>query len=277
MYRIGEFSKLAQVSGHLLRHYDEIGLFQPQHTDPATGYRYYSAEQLPRLNRILALRNLGLSLEQITRMVHDNISAAEIQGMLRYRKAQIEQALAEEAARLRDVEVRLHLLQEEGTMPAYEAVIKAIPARRIMSVRETLPQMDDWLGLFLAVHGLYLQSAPAGSSNLIAIDHSPESRTENVDIEMGFIIGPSTSGGLMLPDQRALAIRELDSIEEAACVVYDGSWDNGGAAYQAAARWIELSGYVITGALVELFLVVERERVMFELQIPVRKYPGTFA
>ena len=64
MFRIGEFSRIAQVSGRLLRYYDEIGLLSPEFTDPQTGYRYYSAHQLPRLNRILVLKELGLSLEQ---------------------------------------------------------------------------------------------------------------------------------------------------------------------------------------------------------------------
>lgn len=64
MFRIGEFSKIAQVSGRLLRYYDKIDLLSPEHTDPQTGYRYYSAKQLPRLNQILALKDLGLSLEQ---------------------------------------------------------------------------------------------------------------------------------------------------------------------------------------------------------------------
>src|SRR5581483_10239178 len=59
MFRIGEFSKIARVSGRLLRYYDEIGLLSPQSIDPETGYRYYSARQLPRLNRILVLKELG--------------------------------------------------------------------------------------------------------------------------------------------------------------------------------------------------------------------------
>ena len=69
--KLGKFSKIAQVSGRQLRHYDQLGLLTPEHTDPSTGYRYYSAKQLPRLNRILALKEMGLSLEQIKRMLED--------------------------------------------------------------------------------------------------------------------------------------------------------------------------------------------------------------
>ena len=65
MFLTGEFSKISRVSKRLLHHYDEIGLLKPAHIDPSTGYRYYSANQLSRLNRILALKDLGLSLEQM--------------------------------------------------------------------------------------------------------------------------------------------------------------------------------------------------------------------
>ena len=65
MFRIGEFSKIAQVPASLLRYYDDIGLFRPIDCDRDSGYRYYSVEQLTQLNRILALKDLGLSLEQV--------------------------------------------------------------------------------------------------------------------------------------------------------------------------------------------------------------------
>ena len=93
MFRIGEFSQIARVSGRLLRYYDSLGLLRPVRIDPATGYRYYSADQLPRLNRILALKELGLSLDQIAKMVDDKISPDEIRGMLMLKKAELEQSL----------------------------------------------------------------------------------------------------------------------------------------------------------------------------------------
>ncbi|QDZ00755.1 MerR family transcriptional regulator [Nitratireductor mangrovi] len=69
MFRIGEFAQIAQVSGRQLRYYDQLGLLHPEHVDRATGYRYYSVRQLPRLNAILALKELGLTLEQIGRAI----------------------------------------------------------------------------------------------------------------------------------------------------------------------------------------------------------------
>ena len=93
MFRIGEFSKISQTPITQLRYYDEIGLFQPEQIDEFTGYRYYSASQLPNLNRILAMKSLGLTLEQIQKLVVDQVSADEIRGMLALKKAQVEQEL----------------------------------------------------------------------------------------------------------------------------------------------------------------------------------------
>jgi DNA-binding transcriptional MerR regulator len=86
MFLTGEFSHIARVSKRLLQYYDEIGLLKPAYTDPQTGYRYYSARQLPRLNRILALKDLGLSLDQVAEMMQADVSDQEIHGMLLMKK-----------------------------------------------------------------------------------------------------------------------------------------------------------------------------------------------
>ena len=116
MFRIGEFSKIAQTPISVLRYYDRIGLFQPAHTDQFTSYRYYSADQLPDLNRILALKEIGLTLDQIRRMVLDDVSAEEIRGMLALRKAQVEQAVQDEIQRLRVIEARLKQIDAQGVL-----------------------------------------------------------------------------------------------------------------------------------------------------------------
>src|SRR6476620_2163063 len=116
MFSIGEFSRIAAVTARQLRHYEELGLFKPERIDSETGYRYYSALQLPRLNRILALKELGLSLDQIVRLLDENISAQELHGMLTMKKAQIEQTLHDEVSRILSIEERLKQLEEKGTL-----------------------------------------------------------------------------------------------------------------------------------------------------------------
>jgi len=94
MLKIGEFSKLAHVTVKTLRHYSQIGLLKPAHIDHFSGYRYYTLNQLPRLNRILALKESGFSLEEVTRLLDEDMTAVELRSLLLTKKYQLENRLA---------------------------------------------------------------------------------------------------------------------------------------------------------------------------------------
>src|SRR4051794_30326216 len=96
MLKIRDFAGIAQVSTFTLRYYDEIGIFRPIQVDPATGYRFYSIDQLPRLNRILGLKDLGLDLTQIAQLLDEEISIEALQGMLRLKQAKLQQHIQAE-------------------------------------------------------------------------------------------------------------------------------------------------------------------------------------
>src|SRR5689334_176399 len=119
MIRIGEFSKLVQVPVPTLRYYDQVGLLKPVEVDPMTGYRYYSASQLPRLHRILALKGLGFSLDQIQTVLDEGLTPEQMRGMLRLRHAQISQHLAEAQSQLTEVEVYLQQIEREEQLSPY--------------------------------------------------------------------------------------------------------------------------------------------------------------
>src|SRR4051812_31390314 len=112
-FTIGEFSRLGRVSVKTLRYYDDIGLFTAADVDDLTGYRRYRADQLAVLNRILALKALGFSLDHIRRMIEDPVDEAELRGMLVLRRAQIESDLAEATSRITEIESRIHHLDKE--------------------------------------------------------------------------------------------------------------------------------------------------------------------
>ncbi len=83
MLKIGEFSRLSQISIKALHIYDDRGLLQPEHVDKFTGYRYYTLNQLPYAHRIMALKEMGLSLEQIGIMLNQDMRVDELRGMFR--------------------------------------------------------------------------------------------------------------------------------------------------------------------------------------------------
>src|SRR5512142_1157391 len=118
MFKIGDFSKLAHVSIKTLRYYDEIGLLRPGEIDRFTGYRYYAATQLSRLNRILLLKGLGLSLDQIGRLLESDLPPDQLRGMLKLRRAEIERSIEEEETRLTQVEALLTQIEQEHTLMA---------------------------------------------------------------------------------------------------------------------------------------------------------------
>src|SRR5688572_28074691 len=143
MFRIGEFAQIAQVSTRQLRFYDQLGLLQPAQIDAQTGYRFYSIRQLPRLNRILALKELGLSLEQIAPLLAEEISPAELRGMLTLKRAEIARTLREDELRLRHIESRIAEIDRHARMEGYDVVTKSVDAMPFLSLRRICADMDE--------------------------------------------------------------------------------------------------------------------------------------
>lgn len=171
MLKIGDFSKLTFVSVKTLRYYDELGLLKPVRVDRESGYRYYTVDQMPRLNRILALKDLGLSLDQIAVLLKDNLTAEHIRGILLLKLAETEERLKEEEARRQRVEVRLKQIEKEGMLPMTEVVIKDLPVQHIASIRRIIPNYSVLGELFNELFGTIM---PAGLKLLgptVAIYH----------------------------------------------------------------------------------------------------------
>jgi DNA-binding transcriptional MerR regulator len=126
MLKIGDFSKLSLVSVKALRYYDERGLLNPAHVDTSTGYRFYSASQLTRLNRILAMKDMGLDLSQISFLLDQEPTPDQIRGMLRLKQVELHQQLTAGQAQLTRIEAWLHAFEQEAIMPAYDVVRKSV-------------------------------------------------------------------------------------------------------------------------------------------------------
>ena len=82
MFTIGDFARHGRVSVRMLRHYDATGLLRPAHVDPISGYRHYTAAQLARLNRIIALKDLGFTLQQVRDIVEEKVDTDELLSLI---------------------------------------------------------------------------------------------------------------------------------------------------------------------------------------------------
>lgn len=274
MFRIGEFSQIARVSGRLLRYYDGIGLLRPQRIDPDTGYRYYSAGQLERLNRILALKDLGLSLEQVARMLDDRISTAEIRGMLALKKAELERSLAEEAARLRHIESRLTQIEQQGSLGDYDVVVKSAPAMPMLSTRAVYPTFDQVFAALREIsEAVRTQVAAAARENMVVIAHS-DFDDENLDLEIGVTLGRAVNKQVRLPSGAEMALTELPASATLATVVRSGPLYQSHLAFGKLGVWMEANRYAIAGPCREIFLDMPFQGPgdpAVEIQFPVTK------
>lgn len=276
MFRIGEFSKIAQTSVSQLRYYDEIHLFRPKEIDEFTGYRYYSATQLPQLNRIIALKELGLSLDQIHRMVHDDdIVADEIRGMLALKKSQIEQTIHEEIVRLRTIEARLRQIEREGELNEDDVVIKSIPTQSYLSTRLVLPNFYDIRPILKELRTrLPLRLGAKSLGRFVVVIHGASFSLENSDIELGYVLNHAVESPLRLPNGAQIATRTLPAVKAAATAVRLGPFENGAAPYAALGHWVEENGYKLAGSPREEFITFptldkKGEDAVVEIQIPV--------
>ena len=269
MIKIGDFARLRQVSVVTLRYYDELDLLKPVRIDTFNGYRFYSVEQLPRLNRILALKDLGFSLEQIKLMLVDGLSVEQLRSMLMVQRNQVEQRLSEEQTRLARIEARLRQIEMENKMPTYDVLLKTVPAMLVAARRVTIPTNDEvpqYLQPAFKKVRTYLDSQGVKSTGpCLTVWHSPADVFENEDAEAVFPIDRQ------LPGTEDVRIYELPSTQVAA-VVHQGDFADFTQGHAALLEWIDANGYQITGPYREIYIASSNQaQSTTEIQFPVEK------
>jgi DNA-binding transcriptional MerR regulator len=266
MLSIGAFATLGQVTHRMLRHWDTAGLLVPAHVDEYSGYRSYDPSQLERLHRIVALRQLGFGLEDIALILDQGVDAERIAGLLRIRRAEVEQEHRIAAARLIDVERRLHYIESEHQMSQIEIVEKSLPAIRLAAQRVSVaeqPQVKEVVGPTFDAVGAAL--ADAGAKRGL-----PVAQYDMSENGLDMVIGYEYAG----PPADGFEIIELPAFELAVCGVHlgvmatiDGSWH---AVYtESTAR-----GYAPAAPSRELYLRDEspdQSDWVTELQLPVTR------
>jgi DNA-binding transcriptional MerR regulator len=274
MFLTGEFSKISRVSKRLLHYYDEIGLLKPAHIDPQTGYRYYSARQLPRLNRILALKELGLTLDHIAGMMQADVSDEEIHGMLRMKKAELEQTLLEDEQRIRRIEARLQ--QNQMSDDALDVVVKSIPAQLFLSIRAIIPSPEEMIQLVQQVQRVLPSRVDHRVLGPFAgVVYTDGFTLRNNDVEFGYLLKKSVEDPISLSEEYVLRMRELPAVQTMATAVQTGGPDLVFVALGRIGQWIEANGYRIAGPYREIGLELPGsdtyDEMIVEVQMPIEK------
>jgi DNA-binding transcriptional MerR regulator len=272
MIRIGDFSKLSRVSVKTLRFYDEAGLLKPVRVDAFTGYRYYGYDQLACLYRILAFKDLGFSLEEIGRLLDEDLSAERMRGMLKLRQSEIRQRVEDEVERLERVECWLRQIEQEDPMSKYDVIIRKVDAFKVASVRGVIPLPSDQRPLWDELEGYLARQQARPSGPCFALYHDREYKERDWDVEACEPIDAA------LAPAKNVRVHALPAVETMACTVHAGPFVTIGEAHDAISKWIDENGYKIVGPNREVYLRSSQPEgnqndpgTVTELQYPVGK------
>jgi predicted transcriptional regulator YdeE/DNA-binding transcriptional MerR regulator len=284
MIKIGDFSKLAHVSIKTLHHYDDLGLLKPVHVDRYSGYRYYEIGQLSRLNRILALKDLGLALEQVAELLRADLSTAEMRGMLRLKQVELVTHVEEEQARLLRVEQRLRQLEMDGCPLHSEIAVKDLPAQTALVAQVVAASEAVLWPARLSLQSLLQEALEAARLKpatpwFALFDDLPYRET---DLELTLAVGVDLRSGQQLGDWQGTPIQllELPAVPAMASVIHTGDYATLPQAYASLYAWTQSSGYQPAGSYRELYLpesgvsampVPLSQAGVIEVQCPVEK------
>ncbi|MGW6536017.1 MerR family transcriptional regulator [Streptomyces sp. NPDC055011] len=272
MFTIGDFARHGRVSVRMLRHYDSIGLLRPAHVDPYSGYRRYTADQLARLNRVIALKDLGFTLEQVGAILGDEIGAEELRGMLRLRQAELEAALEASRARLAQVGARLRAIESEGRMSTQDVVVKKIPAVRVAELSAVAAGFEPGaispvIGpLYGELCGRLEAAGVTGFGPGIAYYEDAGEGDGSIVVHACMSVPEGTEAD-------GVRVHVLPGIDEAATVVHRGAMDDILPTAQALASWIDVNGHASAGYARELYLECPEDPAgwVTELQEPITR------
>ena len=283
--QIGEFSVLGHVSVRMLRHYEKLGLLKPAAIDPFTSYRYYTLEQLPRLNRIIALKELGFSLEQVGDILSINPTAEEMHTLLNQRRAILVAEIERSSHRLAQVDMRLAQIEREGIpLEESDVILKSLPASTVASVRAIVPsveQVSDYCHEHFRLIAVWLsEQGIAASGHTMNLYHMDEYSETDLDMESVMIVAPTLTHGPSESTAGGVAIRRLAEAPRAASLVMRSGFTGIEDGVMTLLGWIAASGLEVAGPLREVHLFGHPDIVdvaapaVLELVVPVKMRTG---
>ena len=271
MFKIGEFSKLVRVSPRMLRHYEKCGLFYPAEIDKFTGYRQYSAGQIPLLANIVTLRDVGFSIDEICDILPRFDDYAYLDKVLRAKMAKVKSTIEAEQEKLEMLIKMSDTVKKERNIMVFDVKLQKLPSVKVLSLRGIIPHYRDE-GVLWEKLGAYIgekQITINGGGYSTYLDE--EYKETDPDVEIAVPV--NTLGD----NEGEFVYKEYSEIEQAATVRFSGPFDGGyDAACEKLANWMEDKGYIFAGPLRGHVIVSPHEdsnpeNWLTELQVQVEK------
>ncbi|RCX23033.1 DNA-binding transcriptional MerR regulator [Fontibacillus phaseoli] len=236
VFKIGEFSKLTQVSIRMLRYYDETGLLKPARIDNDSGYRYYSVEQISLLHKIIFLRDTGFTVSEIALAI-SNWESCFVTRQLRDKRQEIVYGIRKEQEKLKKIEMALRDIHADNMAVHCNVTLKSVPSYKVLSLRRIIPDYFSegslWMELtrYIEAEGLAIPQ----SSKTFAVYHDKDFKERDVDVEVCVVVDE-----VLRKSSDGFTFHETEQIDTMACALVDGPYENIGSAFLALARWLHL-------------------------------------
>ena len=274
MFRIGEFAKCSGLTIDTLYHYDNLKLLSPSYIDPKNGYRYYQAEQLVTVNKILALKDAGLSLEEVTSVFQKNLPLTSLIELLENKSWKLEEGLKEEMNRLERLRTNIFLIKNGGIPQVNEITIKRVEPILAASCRKEFhsSRFDEELtDLWGKVNNYIDLKGGKRTIPCMMLYHTGWEELDDrqlLDVE---IVEPITRA---FAGNDTISVLELPAVEKMVCSVHQGSFSTIEKTNQALYDWIKQNGYKKCGPMREIYhkgewITENPEEYITEIQIPI--------
>lgn len=232
VFRIGEFSKLTQVSIRMLRYYDGAGLLKPAETDPSSGYRLYSAEQIPALGKIIFLRDIGFGVAEIA----DALGAwddTRVRQRLERKRRAIEETIRAEQDKLSKIDMAMRDIEQQNLPIHYSVTLKSIPSYPVLSVRKIIPSYYAEGPLWKELARVAQEQGVPLSDHTFSLYHDVEYKEQDVDVEL------CAQVAALGEDMNGFVYRHTEAVPVMACAMVHGPFEHIAGAFLSLANWLQ--------------------------------------
>lgn len=270
MFKIGEFSKLTQVSIRMLRYCDQMDLLKPAKVNRDTGYRMYSMNQIKILNRILFLRDAGFTVKEIKEVLdswNDDLLKEELMRKVDESKAIIKA----EKDKINKIEIAINELNNEEENINCNVIVKRIPSYNVISLRKIIRNYFDECYLWEELCNFIInEQLNINELHSFAIYHDKEYKEENVDVEVCIVtdfVGENKDG---------ITFRKTEEFDTVATTMIYGPYYNIDLGYREFVKWLEKNNqYSINGINMQVchkgpWNETNSKDYLTEIQIPVK-------
>ncbi len=254
----------------MLRYYDNCGLLHPADIDKFTSYRLYSGEQISVLSKIVTLRDMGFSIDDIKRILPNFNDSEFLKQEWIQKNKEINRLIDEQKLKLQKITELSAMLDKENINMVYEVEVKELKEEKVISLRKIISSYADEGALWEELYKLTIENNIDCSNGEYSIYYDDEYKEDNVDVEIAVVV--STLGD----SSKDFVFRKLEAIPQAATIRFSGAYEGYSLAMSKLAKWVQEEGYVFDGLIRGLAIVAPSsnnipEDYMTEIQVPIRK------